>query len=93
MSTPTLPAGHDDYAALAVGWVLDALEPADRDRFDEHCASCPVCEAEVAAALRVAVELAYGVPDREPPPDLRGRVLAGAAQARPARPQPLPRSH
>lgn len=97
MSTGTLPAGHEEFAALAVGWALDALEPADQDRFERHQVSCPDCRAEVAAALGVATELAYGVPDTEPPPALRLRVLAATTQPverptrmRPTRMRPTP---
>jgi hypothetical protein len=85
VSAPTLPVGHEEYAALAVGWALGALEPADQDRFEEHRASCRECEEEVAAALRVAVELAYGVPHLEPPARLRGRLLTAAVEEPPTR--------
>ena len=90
MSAPTLPVGHEEYAALAVGWALDALEPADQDRFDEHRATCRYCEQEAAEALDVAVELAYGVPDFDPPAELRRRLLAVAAEEPPAQPAPRP---
>lgn len=91
MSAPTLPLGHEDYAALAVGRALHALEPADQDRFEAHRTTCQDCEQEVVAALCVAVELAYGVPDLEPPAQLRERVLAVAEEAQTRRrPAELP---
>jgi len=86
VSAPTLPAGHDEYEALAVAWAIAALEPADRDRFGEHRAGCGRCADAVADALDVAVELAYCVPDSEPPAELKGRLLAAAALDRPAKP-------
>ncbi len=44
----------------------------------------------MAAALRVTAELAYGVPDLEPPAGLRGSVLAVVGREAPTRPAPLP---
>jgi anti-sigma-K factor RskA len=76
------PKGHDTYEALAVAWVLDALEPADQVIFEEHRHGCDVCELTVLTTLEVAAELAYGVPDIEPPAQLRRRVLS-AATSRP----------
>ena len=90
MSAPTLPAGHDEYEALAVAWAIAALEPADSDRFEEHRAGCERCAKTVARALEVAVELAHAVPDETPPATLRRRVLAAAAMNRPARFLPPP---
>ena len=75
MSAPTLPTGHDEYAALAVAWAINALEPADQAIFEEHLVRCEDCARTVVATLDVAVELAYGVPDVRPPRRLRQRVL------------------
>lgn len=88
MTAPTMPAAHEEYEALAVAWAIDALEPADQDRFEAHRIDCAACVEAVAVALDVAVELAYGVPDIEPPPALRRRLLAAAALHPPARPMP-----
>jgi Anti-sigma-K factor rskA len=90
VSAPTLPLGHEEYAALAVGWALDALEPTDQDRFTAHRATCRDCEEEAVAALRVAMELAYAVPDLQPPERLRGRLLTAAEEEPPARSRPAP---
>jgi anti-sigma-K factor RskA len=78
VSAPTLPTDHDKYEALAVAWVINALEPADQAIFEAHRAGCRQCEQAVATALEIAAELAYGVPDVAPPPRLRERVLAAA---------------
>lgn len=91
MSAPTLPAGHEEYEALAVAWALAALEPADQDRFEEHRAEgCPTCAETVGATLDVAAELALAIPAGEPPPDLRRRVLAATAEHPRPRLQPPP---
>ena len=84
MSAPVLPKGHEEFAALAVAWAIDALEPADQERFEAHQAGCDDCERTVRDALEVAVELAYGVPDIAPPPSLRLRVLSAAIPESPA---------
>ena len=39
MSAPTRPVGHEEheeYAELAVGWAMAALEPAEQHRFERH---------------------------------------------------------
>jgi hypothetical protein len=79
VSAPTLPAAHDEYEALAVAWVVNALEPADQAVFEVHRAGCEQCTRAVEATLAIAAELAYGVPDVVPPARLRERVLAAAA--------------
>ena len=78
MSTPTLPTDHDEYEALAVAWAVNALEPADQAIFEAHRDGCERCTRAAYAALDIAAELAYGVPDVAPPARLRERVLAVA---------------
>ncbi|HEV7653454.1 MAG TPA: anti-sigma factor [Mycobacteriales bacterium] len=91
MSAPALPRSHDEYEALAVAWAIDALEPADQEIFEAHRPGCEVCARTVVTTLEVAAELAYGVPDIAPPPQLRSRLLA-AATAQPPRPTVSPES-
>jgi hypothetical protein len=98
VSTPTLPTDHDEYEALAVAWAVNALEPADQAVFEVHRDGCERCARAANAALDIAAELAYGVPDVAPPARLRERVLAGAlphipegqADARPGQLGPPP---
>ena len=78
MSTPTLPTDHDEYEALAVAWAVNALEPADQAIFEAHRDGCERCTRAAYAALDIAAELAYGVPDVAPPARLRERVLTAA---------------
>jgi anti-sigma-K factor RskA len=84
VSSPTLPTHHDEYEALAVAWAVNALEPADQAVFEAHRDGCERCARAVYAALEVAAELAYGVPDAAPPARLRHRVLAGTLPPRPS---------
>ena len=40
---------HDLYAEWAAAYTLGALDADDRDLFERHLPSCPVCAAELAA--------------------------------------------
>ncbi|GAA3503891.1 anti-sigma factor [Streptomyces prasinosporus] len=75
-----------DLHSLAAPYALDALEPAERVRFERHLGSCGRCAAEVRALAEDAVRLAWST--AAPAPDaLRDRVLA-AARATPQDPPP-----
>ncbi|PWI19500.1 anti-sigma factor [Streptomyces sp. Act143] len=89
---------RDDPHSLAAPYALDALEPAERTRFEKHLRTCPACAAEVRALSEDAVRLAWSTA-APPPPAMRDRVLAAvrttaqepapgrAAQARAREPQ------
>lgn len=70
---------HDLVAAYA----LDALDDDERRAFESHLASCDACREELASLSVPVQALAYGAPPAEPPPALRGRVLAAAMAERP----------
>jgi anti-sigma-K factor RskA len=91
VSAPALPRNHDDYEALAVAWAINALEPAEQAIFEAHRAGCEDCTRIARETLDIAAELAYGVPDVAPPPQLRERLLADAVAARPQRTVPARR--
>jgi anti-sigma-K factor RskA len=61
---------------LIAGQALYALSPDDEERVALHVAECDRCRRQLREAEALAASLAYGVPAAEPPPDLRGRVLA-----------------
>jgi anti-sigma-K factor RskA len=71
--------------ALAGAYALDALDGAERTRFERHLRRCQACEAEVRgfAATAAALAMATAV---EPPPGLKARVLAAAEVTRQAPP-------
>jgi anti-sigma-K factor RskA len=75
---------------LTAAYALDALDPGERQAFEEHLAGCESCREEVAALSGVAAELAFGVEPVSPPPQLRGRILEAARAERP-NVLPLPR--
>ncbi|MDN3022091.1 anti-sigma factor [Streptomyces sp. S.PB5] len=73
--------------SLAAPYALDALEPAERARFEKHLKTCPVCAAEVRALTEDAVRLAWSTA-APAPAAMRDRVLAAVrttAQEQPAR--------
>jgi len=69
---------------LAGAYALDALDAAERARFERHLATCRTCPDEVRGFAATATELglAAAVP---PPPALKGRVLADVAALEGAR--------
>jgi anti-sigma-K factor RskA len=72
---------------LSGAYVLDALDQAERERFERHLRRCPGCAEDVRQMTSTATALALAVA-AEPPPGLKQRVLAAAA-ATPQLP-PLP---
>ena len=72
---------------LSGAYALDALDDAERERFERHLQRCPACADDVRRMTSTATALAMAVA-AEPPPGLKERVLA-AASATPQLP-PLP---
>jgi predicted anti-sigma-YlaC factor YlaD len=71
-----------DLHSLSGAYALDALDgPAEHDRFTRHMSRCPSCAGEVRGFREVATALAFAV-TAEPPPELRGQVLAAVALTR-----------
>jgi anti-sigma-K factor RskA len=64
-----------EYLDLAAGAALDAVEPHELERVEAHAASCAECAAQLQAFREVAALLGSAVPQHDPPPALRGRVL------------------
>ncbi|MEU3839985.1 anti-sigma factor [Streptomyces sp. NPDC028635] len=76
-----------DPHSLAAPYALDALDGAERTRFDKHLAGCARCAAEVRELAEDAVRLAWSAA-APAPPALRERVLA-AVRATPQEPAPV----
>ena len=67
---------HELMHDLTGAYVLGAVEPDERERFEAHLAVCEACRAEVED-LRVAAEaLPAGVPQVQPPPSLRANLMS-----------------
>lgn len=82
----------DDLHTLSAPYALDALSADDRERFEQHLATCERCRADLAALNDAAAALAFAVEGPGPPPELRGRILdAARAEGAPnVVPLPLP---
>ncbi|MGH3056908.1 MAG: anti-sigma factor domain-containing protein [Gaiellaceae bacterium] len=63
---------------LSAPYALDALDPAEREAFEQHLARCAECREAVAGFQDVAAELAYDADAPPPPPALRERILTEA---------------
>ena len=63
---------------LAAPYVMDALDPSEREAYEAHLADCDLCLAEVARLEEGAVALAESVA-RKPPPELKTRIMDAVA--------------
>jgi anti-sigma-K factor RskA len=72
----TNSTAHDEQRELAALYALGALTASDCRAFEAHMDGCPACAADVRSLSGVAGALAQSVPQQEPPPELRSRVLA-----------------
>jgi len=72
--------GRDEHT-LAGAYAMDAISPADRDRFERHLAGCQECTEEIAS-LREATARLGAATAVTPPAGLKERVLAAAAMTR-----------
>jgi anti-sigma-K factor RskA len=80
---------HDAWLESAALYVIDAMAEDERQAFEAHLRECEHCRAEVASLQGVEEALAGAVPQIEPPPGLRDRVMSaalGAQQSRVVRP-------
>ena len=80
---------HDDILELLPLYVLDGLEPAERDRVTAHLAGCPSCQAEAGRLRALVSNLAVSVPPRAPDPALRARVPQRATSRQPVPAMPV----
>ncbi len=76
---------REDLHSLAAPYALDALEPAERIRFEKHLKGCDSCAAEVRTLTEDAVRLAWSTAAPAAPAAMRDRVLA-AVRATPQEP-------
>jgi anti-sigma-K factor RskA len=69
----------EDRREQAALFVLGALPPDERTDFEAHVAGCAECAAEVRSLAAVPTILARAVPQIDPSPALRQRVLQSIA--------------
>jgi anti-sigma-K factor RskA len=70
-----------DLHALAGAYALDALDDAERDRFERHLRRCQACQNEVRGFAATAAALGRAAA-AEPPAGLKERVLAATTVTR-----------
>ena len=61
---------------------LDVLDVDERDVLEDHLASCSGCLEELTSYSETAASLALALPQHDPPPALKGRILSAARRAR-----------
>jgi anti-sigma factor RsiW len=74
-------ARDHDLHLLTGAYALDALDDVERARFERHLTRCASCQEEVRGLTETAARLATATAI-VPPPEMRQRVLAAAAQTR-----------
>jgi anti-sigma-K factor RskA len=75
---------HDALRESAALYALGALPPDEHRAFEAHVRTCVECAEEVRSLGDVTGALARAVPQIDPPPSLRGRVLVGSRLTEPA---------
>lgn len=73
--------GHDDLHTLSGAYAMDAVDAADRARFERHLAGCDSCQQEVRGLREAAAALAAATATT-PRPALKDVVLEAAARTR-----------
>jgi anti-sigma factor RsiW len=71
-----------DVHDLTAAYALDALEPADAERYEEHLGQCEECRAQLAELNEAAGALAFGAVAPAPPAHLRESILSAATAER-----------
>lgn len=77
MSHPDLPL---ETAALLSAHALGALDQDEAEEAERLIAESEACRKAFEEALEAAAALALVMVESEPPPDLRGRILAAVRQ-------------
>jgi anti-sigma-K factor RskA len=63
---------------LTAGYALDALEPDERQAYEDHLPDCTQCQEDLVSFWEVTGALALAATGPEPPPELRERIVAAA---------------
>jgi anti-sigma-K factor RskA len=75
--------GAEALHELTAAYALDALDPGERQSYEQHLSGCSQCQEELAELSGAAGALAYAVEPGDPPPALRERILDAARAERP----------
>jgi anti-sigma factor ChrR (cupin superfamily) len=83
--------GTSELAELLTCYAFDLLDPDEAEQVHQHLTGCADCAAEVTSLRETAADLPYSLPDLNPHPRVRERVLAGLnGRHKAALEQPLP---
>jgi len=88
-----IPNEHGELREQIELHAIGALTPAERRAFESHLAGCEECRAQLQSVVAVADALAQAVPQVDPPPSLRSRVLAAVGATDRARGRGFDPSH
>jgi anti-sigma-K factor RskA len=72
----------DEVRELLPLLALDALDVDERDVLEDHLVGCNACLEDLAGFSETAAALALALPQSDPSPALKGRVLSEARRAR-----------
>jgi anti-sigma-K factor RskA len=72
------PIDHGELREQVELYVLGALTSSEHAAFETHLATCDECQTSVRAMSAAADALSHAVPQLEPSPSLRARVLTSA---------------
>ncbi len=81
---------HEEIQELIPAYAIGALQPDEAARVEAHLGSCGRCTLVFNEYEPVAESLAFAVPLREPPPDLKARTLKYATTRDPPGPTSRP---
>ncbi len=73
---------HEELESSVAAWVLGALDPDEAETIRAHVEACATCREVADPLRRVVGALPLAVEEAAPPPRLRERVLAAAAESR-----------
>ncbi len=68
-----MTGSHDDFAALAAAYAINALDRDEQRAFEAHLATCAQCQADVADFRRVSAGLGLSVEVEAPPAALKAK--------------------
>jgi anti-sigma factor RsiW len=81
---------HDTIRELLAAVALDAATPEETGEVDTHVAGCTECAAELASLRAAAGALSLDVPQLDPPPTLKRRIMDEVRTDIAQRPQASP---
>lgn len=78
-----MPGMEEHVEEYLSAYVLGSLDEAESQQVARHLQGCADCRRALAQFEQLMGTLALGLPQIEPPSELRGRILSAAARARP----------